>query len=254
MQMRDATGRYNSLLVLGGTSDLGLATAAALVAHGTREVILAGRRPDALESAAEPLRTKGATVTTFPFHADDADSQAHALDALWPTSDVDLALVAFGDLGDEQHMAEHPETAAQLLSVNLAGAATATLELARRMEQQGHGTIVVFSSVASQRARADNAVYAASKAGVDALAQGLQDRFVGTGVHVMIVRPGFVHTKMTEGLKPAPFATTADKVAADIVTGLATDALVVWSPRILRLLFTVLKTLPRPVWRRVSAR
>ncbi len=252
--MRDATGRYNSVLVLGGTSDLGVATASALVTQGTREVILAGRRPDGLEAAAAPLRQKGATVTTAPFHAEDPDSHAHALDALWPATDVDVALVAFGELGDEPHMAEHPDAAARLIAVNLGGATSATLEVARRMEQQGHGTIVIFSSVASQRARADNAVYAASKAGLDALAQGLQDRFVGTGVHVMIVRPGFVHTKMTEGLKAAPFSTTADKVADDIVRGLATEASVVWSPPVLKLLFTVLKSLPRPVWRKVSAR
>lgn len=252
--MRDATGRFNSVLVLGGTSDLGVATAKALVANGTREVILAGRRPDGLEHAAAPIRALGATVSTFPFHGENPESHAHALDALWPASDVDVALVAFADLGDEPHMAEHPDAAARLLEVNLAGAATATLELARRMERQGHGTIVVFSSVAGQRARADNVVYAASKAGLDALAQGLQDRLVGTGVHVMIVRPGFVHTKMTEGLKPAPFSTTADKVAGDIVRGLATDAAVVWSPPILKVLFTVLKNLPRPVWRKVSAR
>jgi decaprenylphospho-beta-D-erythro-pentofuranosid-2-ulose 2-reductase len=252
--MRDATGRYNSVLVLGGSSDLGVATARALVAQGTREVILAGRRPDALDAAAATLRGAGATVHTSPFHAEDPDSHAHALDALWPATDVDVALVAFGDLGDETYMADHPEAAARLVGVNLAGAASATLELVRRMEQQGHGTIVIFSSVASQRARADNAVYAASKAGLDALAQGLQDRLVGTGVHLMIVRPGFVHTKMTEGLKPAPFSTTADKVADDIVAGLASDASVVWSPRVLRLLFTALKTLPRPVWRKVSAR
>lgn len=252
--MRDATGRFNSVLVLGGTSDLGVATVRALVANGTRDVILAGRRPDALDEAAVGLRSAGASVTTFPFHGDDADSHAHALDALWPATDVDLAIVAFADLGDEPHMAEHPEAAARLLSVNLAGNATAILELARRMEAQGHGTIVVFSSVAGQRARADNAVYAASKAGLDALAQGLQDRLVGTGVHVMIVRPGFVQTKMTEGLKAAPFSTTADKVADDILAGLATDASVVWSPPILKFLFTALKTLPRPIWRKVSAR
>lgn len=252
--MRDATGRYNSVLVLGGTSDLGLATARALVAAGTRDVILAGRRPDALDAAAETLRAEGVSVATAPFHAEDPASHAHALDALWPASDLDLALVAFGELGDEQHMAAHPETAARLITVNLAGATSVILELARRMQDQGHGTIVVFSSVASRRARADNAVYAASKAGLDALAQGLQDRFVGTGVEVMIVRPGFVHTKMTAGRAPAPFSTTADKVAADIVAGLARSADVVWSPPVLNALFAVLQSLPRPLWRRVSAR
>lgn len=252
--MRDATGRYESALVLGGTSDIAKATVERLIANGTRNVILAGRRPDALAATAEGLRREGVSVTTGAFHADDPASHESALNELWPSHDVDLAIVAFGDLGDEDNMAAHPEAAARLLTTNLTGSATAMIDLANRMAKQGHGTIVVLSSVAGQRARADNPVYAASKAGLDALAQGMNDRLVGTGVDVMIVRPGFVHTKMTEGLKPAPFSTTPDKVADDIIAGLTTGKAVVWSPGVLKFLFTVLKNLPLPVWRRVSAR
>ncbi len=252
--MRDATGRYDCALVLGGTSDLGRATVEQLIARGTRNVILAGRRPAALEETAAGLRTDTVNVTTAAFHGDDAETHAHALDGLWPSADVDIAIIAFAELGDEDAMAANPDAAARLLNTNLTGNASAMLELAKRMSAQGHGKIVVLSSVAGQRARADNPVYAASKAGIDALAQGLSDRLVGSGVDVLIVRPGFVHTKMTEGLKPAPFATTADKVAADIVKGLESGAAVVWSPGILRYMFTVFKLLPRPVWRKISAR
>lgn len=254
MAVRDATGRYDSALVLGGTSDLAKATVAKLIANGTRHVILAGRRPDALEIAAKELGRDGVEITTAPFHADDAASHGSALDALWPTTDIDLAIVAFGELPDEESLTANPEAAARVLNTNLSGAATAILELANRMTKQGHGTIVVLSSVASQRARADNAVYAASKAGLDAFAQGMADRLVDTGVHLMIVRPGFVATKMTEGLKPAPFATTSEKVADDIIKGLANGAGVVWSPGILKYLFTALKNVPLPVWRKISAR
>lgn len=252
--MRDATGRYDNALVLGGTSDLAKAMVAKLIDNGTRHVILAGRRPAALTDTAKELGRDGVTIATGAFHADDPESHATALDDLWPATDVDLAVVAFGELPDEQALAAQPASAARVLTTNLGGAATALLELANRMTAQGHGTIVVFSSVASQRARFDNIVYAASKAGLDAFSQGLADRLVGTGVHLMIVRPGYVHTKMTEGIKPAPFATTSEKVAEDVMKGLTSGAGVVWSPGILKYLFTILKNVPLPVWRRISAR
>src|SRR4029450_11965014 len=92
------------------------------------------------------------------------------------------------------------------------------------LRAQGHGTIVVLSSVAGERARRSNFVYGSTKAGLDAFFQGLGDSLVGTGASVMIVRPGFVHTKMTEGLDPAPLATTPEAVAEAIVRGLERGA------------------------------
>ena len=252
--MRDATGRYESALVLGGTSDLARAVVEKLVTRGTRHVILAGRRPAALENAAAALARDGVTVTTAAFHGDEHESHEHALDALWPTADVDIAILAFGELGDEAEMTANPEAAARLMNTNMTGGTSALLELTKRMTAQGHGTIVVFSSVAGQRPRSANPVYGASKAGLDALAQGLSDRIVGSGVDMVIVRPGFVHTKMTEGRDPAPFATTADKVADDVIKGLDSGAAVVWSPAILKYVFAVFKLLPRPIWRKISAR
>lgn len=120
------------------------------------------------------------------------------------------------------------------------------------LEAQGHGALVVFSSVSGQRARGDNGIYAATKAALDAFAEGLRHRLHGSGVTVIAVRPGFVHTKMTDGLSPAPFATTAARVADDVIAGIAAGRAVVWSPAVLRWVFALLKHLPDPVWRRVS--
>ena len=94
----------------------------------------------------------------------------------------------------------------------------------------------------------------ATKAGLDAFSQGLGDALVGTGVRVVVVRPGFVHTSMTAGMDPAPFSTTPDAVADAIVTGLQKGHEIIWAPGILRVVFSVMRHLPRPVWRRVSAR
>ncbi len=121
----------------------------------------------------------------------------------------------------------------------------------RALRAQGHGTMIVLSSVAAERARAGNAIYGAAKAGLDALAQGLADATAGTGIRVLVVHPGFVTTKMTEGLPAAPFSTTADAVAEATVRALAGRAHTIWVPATLRFVFAALRHLPRPIYRRL---
>jgi decaprenylphospho-beta-D-erythro-pentofuranosid-2-ulose 2-reductase len=111
--------------------------------------------------------------------------------------------------------------------------------------------MIVLSSVAAERPRAANAVYGAAKAGLDSLAQGLADAGHGTGPRVLVVRPGFVKTRMTAGLRPAPFATTPEAVAEATVRALRGRAHTVWVPAVLRLVFAVLRHLPRPLFRRL---
>ena len=241
--MRDALGDVQSVLVLGGTSDIGIATAKALVARRTRTVVLAARDPDSCTGAGEGLRP--ARVEAVAFDAVDTGSHAAFVDDVFERfGDIDLALVAFGVLGEE----DNPVAVAH---VNYVGAVSVMSEVARRMSSQGHGTIVLLSSVAGERARKSNVMYGASKAGADAFAQGLGDALSGSGVHVMVVRPGFVKTKMTADLDPVPFSTTADVVAGEIVKGLARGAHTVWVPPALRVVMSVLRHVPRPVFRRL---
>ena len=118
---------------------------------------------------------------------------------------------------------------------------------------QAHGTLAILSSVAGERARADNYVYGSTKAGLDAFAQGLGDELAGSGASVMVVRPGFVRTAMTEGMPDGPMATTPDAVADDIVAGLRRGAHTVYSPAKLRPVCSGLKALPTALWRRSAA-
>jgi decaprenylphospho-beta-D-erythro-pentofuranosid-2-ulose 2-reductase len=106
--------------------------------------------------------------------------------------------------------------------------------------------------VAGERPRRSNYVYGASKAGLDAFSQGLGDRMAGTGVHVMVVRPGFVHTKMTAGRRPTPLSTRPEDVAAAITQGLRRNAEIVWVPPALHWVMVVLRHLPRTLFRRVA--
>jgi len=251
--MRDGLGAPQSLAVFGGGSDIGLATARTLVADRTRRVVLAGRHPERLADAAGELRAQGAAlVECLRFDAEDGAAHGAVVDAVFERLvEVDLALLAFGVLGDQERAPVDPELASRIVRTNFAGAVSLTIPLVRRLRAQGHGTLVALSSVAAERPRRANFVYGASKAGMDAFFQGLADSLEGSGVEVMVVRPGFVHTKMTAGLPAAPFSTTPDAVAAAIVHGLATRAGTVWVPARLRWVMSAMRHLPRPVWRRL---
>ncbi len=251
--MIDALGSPQSVLVLGGGSDIGLATAHAFVARRARTVILAGRHPDDLGAAVAGLIDAGADrVEPIFFDADDAPThEAFAAEVFTRFGDIDLVLVAFGVLGDQDEAEAHPEAAMAILTTNFVGAASVGLHIAQHLRRQGHGVMVVLSSVAGERARRSNFVYGSSKAGLDAFFTGLGDSLVGSGVRVVVVRPGFVRSKMTEGLPPVPLSTTPDQVAEVIVGAVASGAEQVWAPPPLRLVMSVLRHLPRPVFRRL---
>ena len=252
--MNDALGSPQSVLVLGGGSDIGLATARALVARRTRTVILAARHPDDLDDAVADLRARGAeTVEVVPFDADDiASHEQFARDVFSRHGDIDLVLVAFGVLGDQTHFETNPEAAAAALTTNFVGAASIGLHVAGHLRTQGHGVVVVLSSVAGERARRSNFVYGSSKAGLDAFYSGLGDSLVGSGVRVLVVRPGFVVSKMTAGKDPVPLSTTPEKVAEVIVAAVESGAEQAWVPPPLRLVMTAVRHLPRPLFRKLK--
>lgn len=249
--MKDAFGTPQSLLVLGGTSEIGLATARRLVARRTRTVWLAGRPSADLEKSAAALRDMGADVHTVAFDALDPESHEESLGKIFTEGDIDMVLLAFGILGDQARDEDEPLSAVRVAQTNYTGAVSAGLVCARALQSQGHGSLVVLSSVAGERARRSNFIYGSSKAGLDAFSQGLGDALHGTGVHVMVVRPGFVRSKMTAGLEEAPMATTPDAVAEAIETGLRRRSETVWVPGALRLVMSALRHAPRPLFRRL---
>ncbi|MBV6510092.1 MAG: Decaprenylphosphoryl-2-keto-beta-D-erythro-pentose reductase [Acidimicrobiales bacterium] len=244
------------MLVLGGGSEIALATVQRMVADRCRTVVLAARKPEDLAHDAERLRSAGATtVDLVGFDSRDLTAHEKLIDEIFDRhGDIDLVLFAFGVLGDQQAFDKDPASAAEAAVTNFAGAISTGLQVAERFRRQGHGTLVFLSSVAGERVRKTNFVYGSTKAGLDGFAQGLGDALSGSGARVMIVRPGFVRSKMTEGLDEAPFATTPEQVASAITTGLARGSEIVWVPPVLRWVFVVFHHLPRPLWRLVSAR
>jgi decaprenylphospho-beta-D-erythro-pentofuranosid-2-ulose 2-reductase len=251
--VQDALGGVQTVLVLGGGSEIALATLRRLVTNRTRTVVLAAREPEKLAPAAEELLGLGATrVETVTFDAEATATHEGLIDdVIERVGDLDLVLVAFGVLGDQAEAERDAAVAAEIARVNYLGAVSVSVPLASRLRAQGHGIIVVLSSVAGERARRSNFVYGSSKAGLDALFQGMGDSLVGSGVRVLIVRPGFVHTKMTAGLDAAPLATTPEAVADAIMCGIERGSEVIWVPAALRVVMSVLRHAPRAVFRKL---
>lgn len=252
--MNDPFGSPQSVLVLGGTSEIAHHILRLLVERRARTVVLAARDPHGAESIAGDLLARGATcVYAVPFDARDPSTHRKVIDDVFERhGDMDLVLFAFGALGPPHLVHEDPVVAAEVASVNYVGAVSAGVAVAARMRRQGHGVMVALSSVAGARVRRDNYVYGSAKAGMDGFFQGLGDALEGSGVRVLIVRPGFVRTRMTAGMRPAPFATTPDEVARQVVRGLEEGADVVWVPPLLRSVMAVLRVLPRPLFRRLG--
>ncbi len=160
-------------------------------------------------------------------------------------------ILAIGVLGERGGLPGDITAASAVLQVNLVGAGSLMMRAARRLRDGEGGTIIVLSSVAAERPRRANVVYGASKAGLDSLARGLGDALYEHDVHVLVVRPGFVETKMTRGLAAAPLATTTRAVAVAVADGLERGASTVWVPGTLRWLMLMMRLLPRSIFRRI---
>ena len=250
--MNDAFGRPQSVLVLGATSEIARAVVDALVERGTRRLVLAARDPGALEQAADRWRSRvGVSVETQPFEASDMSTHGSVVEKSFDGGDIDLALLAFGVLGEQRLDETDPARAVRMIETNFTAAASVGIELVKRMRRQGHGTIVVLSSVAAERSRRSNFVYGSAKAGLDAFFEGMAAATAGDAVRVMIVRPGFVKTRMTAGMKPPPLSTTPEDVAGVVVTGLERGSEIVWAPPAIRWMMTVLRHLPTPIFRKL---
>lgn len=251
--MRDALGNVQRVLLLGGTSDIALATVRRLAGHRRGlQVVLAARPGERRAGAAATLVSDGFDVTEVDFEATEPTSYTRAVDiAFAPDGDVDVVLVAFGVLAPQERALNDLDTALYLANVNYSAAIGCGVLVAQRMRLQGHGAIVALSSVAAERPRRSNFVYGSTKAGMDAFYTGLRGSLSDDGVQVLVVRPGFVRTKMTAGLRAAPLSVSPDQVARVVVEGLRAGRTTVWAPPQLRGVMWVLRHLPQAVFTRL---
>lgn len=235
------------IAIFGATSEIGGEIARRL-APGNH-LVLAGRRTTDL---AEELTGLGATqVDSFFFDATDVDSHADLIAEIEATGPLDVALAMFGVLGDQELAERDSAEVYRILHTDFTAQAVLLTELSQVMKSRGRGVLVAYSSIAGARVRRPNYVYGSAKAGLDGFCQGMQDAVQGTGVRLVIVRPGFVIGRMTRGMDPAPLSTTPDVVAEATVRAIDDEkAESVWIPRSLKLLAAAMQVVPRWLWRR----
>lgn len=249
--MIDAVGNPQSLLLLGGTSEIALATAERYATRRSLRVVLAARPSSRLDEAAQRLDRVGATVSTLPFDAVDTGSHPAIIEKAFADGDIDLTLVAFGLLGDQEKAWTDHASALELAQVNYLGAVSVGVLVAQALQSQGHGALVALSSAAAERPRRSNFGYGASKAGLDAFYTGLTDALRPSGIKVSVIRPGFVRSRMTAGMKPAPLSVTPDQVAEVIMDAVANGREQAWAPAPMRHVMSALRHLPRPIFRKL---
>jgi short-subunit dehydrogenase len=241
-----------AVLLLGGRSEIGLETVERLASG--RVVVLAARRSDDLNDEMARITAAGArAVHGVEFDADDtAVHHAWLEKVVAEHGPVGVAVLAFGVLGDQALAEQDPVHAVGVVHTDYVSQVNVLTILANLLRAQGAGQIVVFSSIAGVRVRRANYVYGSAKAGLDGFASGLADALHGSGVHLLLVRSGFVIGRMTEGMTPVPLlSSTPAQVAAAVVEGLQTRAGRVWIPRVLRPAAFVMRLVPQSIWRQM---
>ena len=239
------------MVIFGGRSEIGVELAIRLAAGAV--VVLAARRTEQLVEQVAAVQAAGASaVHTAEFDADDVAGHAGIIDAIEAThGPIDTAVLAFGVVGDQDRAEVDAAHAVAVVHTDYVAQVSLLTVLAQRMRVRDRGRLVVFSSIAGARARRANYVYGSAKSGLDAFASGLTDALHGTGVQLLIVRPGFVIGRMTEGMEPAPFSSTPAQVADAAAKALARGKRAVWVPWVIRPMIFVTRFVPRPIWRKM---
>jgi decaprenylphospho-beta-D-erythro-pentofuranosid-2-ulose 2-reductase len=252
----DAVGNPQTILLLGGTSEIGLAICARYLQNAPARIALACLPGDpGRDDAVAQMKAAGAkSVQLIDFDAADTDSHPAVIDAAFADGgpgDIDVAIVAFGLLGDAEDLWQNQRKAVQIAEVNYTGAVSVGVLLGQRMRAQGFGQIIVMSSVAGERVRRSNFVYGSTKAGLDAFYLGLGEALREYGVRVLVIRPGQVRTRMSAHIKEAPLTVDKEYVADLAVTASAKGKELVWAPRAFRYVMMILRHIPRPIFRKL---
>ncbi len=249
--MKNGVGVPQNIVLFGGTSEIGQAVVSALLQPGVARLTLVARDLDGSATFGDSI--EGDTeVEIVRFDAADHSSMAAVVEEVSANGrDIDVAVIAHGVLAEGTDYYADPSAVHGLLAVNMTATAALLYALAARMRVQGYGRIILLSSVAGVRVRKGNPVYGASKAAVDSLALAVDHELEGTGVSILVVRPGFVVSKMTTGMKKAPFSSTPEAVAQIVARAVNSGTTIVYAPTVLRWVFGIFRLLPQAVWRRL---
>ncbi|MFZ1412764.1 MAG: decaprenylphospho-beta-D-erythro-pentofuranosid-2-ulose 2-reductase [Micropruina sp.] len=251
--MIDATGNPQTILLLGGTSEIGLAICAEYLRAQPIRIILACMPGDPLvDESVEQLKTCGASsVEVLDFDATEPGSHPSVIEAAWAGGDVDVAIVAFGVLGDAEELWQDQAKAVFAAQVNYTGALSVGVLIGQRMKAQGYGQIIAMSTVAGEKVRRSNFVYGSTKAGMDAFYRNLGQALEPFGPKVLVIRPGQVRTRMSAHVKEAPLTINKEDVAAQAVESVRKGKDLIWAPPPFQFVMLALKHIPDPIFRRL---
>jgi decaprenylphospho-beta-D-erythro-pentofuranosid-2-ulose 2-reductase len=253
----DAVGNPQTILLLGGTSEIGLAICERYLQNAHARILLAAMPDDpGRDAAVAQMKNAGAkSVELIDFEATNTDSHPAVIDAAFSdgggSRDVDVAIVAFGLLGDAEELWQNQRKAVQIAEINYTAAVSVGVLLGEKMRAQGFGQIIAMSTVAGERVRRSNFVYGSTKAGLDGFYLGLGEALKPSGVRVLVIRPGQVRTRMSAHVKEAPLTVDKEYVANLAVTASAKGKELVWAPGAFRYVMIVLRHIPRPIFRKL---
>ena len=255
----DAVGNPQTILLLGGTSEIGLAICERYLQNAHARILLADlpdhpRKNDAIAA----MTAAGAkSVEWIDFDGTESDTHPAVIEQAFTGGDVDVAVVAFGLLGDAEELWQNQRKAVQIAEINYTAAVSVGVLLGEKMRAQGFGQIIAMSSAAGERIRRSNFVYGSTKAGLDGFYLGLGEALREFGVRVLVIRPGQVRTSTTiahwkaTGAKEAPLTVDKEYVANLAVTAAAKGKELVWAPGAFRYVMMVLRHIPRPIFRKL---
>ena len=251
--MLDAVGNPQAVLLLGGTSEIGLAICERYLRNARARIVLACMPDDpGRDDAVAQMKAAGAkSVELIDFEATNPDSHPKMIEQAFANGDIDVAVVAFGVLGDAEELWQNQRKAVQAAEINYTAAVSVGVLLCEKMRAQGFGQIIAMSTVAGERVRRSNFVYGSTKAGLDGFYLGLGEALKPSGVRVLVIRPGQVRTRMSAHIKEAPLTVDKEYVANLAMTASAKGKELVWAPGAFRYVMMVLRHIPRPIFRKL---
>ncbi|MFC8177304.1 MULTISPECIES: decaprenylphospho-beta-D-erythro-pentofuranosid-2-ulose 2-reductase [Nocardiaceae] len=249
----DAVGNPQTILVLGGTSEIGLAITEEYLSKSPARVILAALPNDPLRDASvAQLKAKGAKdVDVIDFDALDTESHPRVIEEAWSKGDVDVAIVAFAVDFDAEELWQNQRKAVLTANINYTASVSVGVLLAEKFKAQAYGRIIVMSSVAGERVRRSNFVYGSTKAGLDGFYLGLGEALREFGPRVTVIRPGMVRTKFSAHVKEAPLTVDKEDIAKLAVAASQKGKDLVWAPGPFRFVMIALRHVPRPIFRKL---
>lgn len=244
--------RESRVLVFGATSAI-CHEVLKLYAAADARFFLVARSQQNLAAISADLAARGGTVVgTIAYDFNDwqkheaSVKQGHSLLGV-----IDIVIVAHGSLPDQAECESSSAAVKMCMDDNFTSASIVVQACARQLTQQGHGTLAIISSVAGDRGRKSNYVYGAAKAGIDALVQGLQGRFFGSGVKIVNIKPGMIITPMTAHMQHGVIWATPAAIAPDICRAIAKGQKVCYVPGYWRLIMFIIRCLPTAVLARL---